>query len=178
MLRSDAASFAAPASITLNSVTNFSLGRCQAWAHLLRINKPLGLAHGMSRQLPRYAGACISDPILTALCQAWAYILQSNSIDATHGLTLARKPTPKIVAPRKSAPTLQLIIRCQAWAHALLAAITWHEITLTTICRSTTTTDALPSLVLHSSKIDSTPSLVLRLPKIKVAATRRIPSST
>jgi hypothetical protein len=130
----------------------------------------------MSQQLPYYDGAWISDPMLPALCQAWAYILQSNSIDATHGLTLVRKTTTKIIVSRKSAPTLQLIIRCQAWAHALLAAITWHEITLTTICRSSTTTDALPSLVLHSSKIDSTPSLVLRLPKIKVAATRRIPS--
>ena len=93
----------------------------------------------MSPQLPYYAGAWISDPILPALCQAWAYILQSNSIDATHGLTLARKPTTKIVASRKSAPTLQLIIRCQPWVHVLLAAITWHEITLTTIRRSTNT---------------------------------------
>jgi hypothetical protein len=130
----------------------------------------------MSQQLPYYDGAWISDPMLPALCQAWAYILQSNSIDATHGLTLARKTTTKIIASRKSAFTLQLIIRCQPWVHVLLAAITWHEITLTTIRRSTNTTDALPSLVLHSSKTDSTPSLVLRLPKIKVAATRRIPS--
>jgi hypothetical protein len=93
----------------------------------------------MSPQLPYYAGGWISDPILPALCQAWACILQSNGIDATHGLTLARKPTTKIVASRKSAPTLQLIIRCQPWVHVLLAAITWHEITLTTIRRSTNT---------------------------------------
>ena len=123
----------------------------------------------MSPQLPYYAGAWISDPILPALCQAWAYILQSNNIDVTHGLT-------KIIASSKSAPTLQLIIRWQPWAHAFLAAITWHEITLTTIRRSTNTTDALPSLVLHSSKTNSLPSLVLRLPKITVAATRRIQS--
>ena len=135
-------------------------------------------SHGMSPQLPYYDGAWISDPMLPALCQAWAYILQSYSIDATHKLTLARKTSTKIIAPSKSAPALQVIIRWQPWAHAFLAAITWHEITLTTIRRSTNTTDALPSLVLHSSKTDSTPSLVLRLPKIKVATTHRIPSST
>jgi hypothetical protein len=115
----------------------------------------------MSPQLPYYAGGWISDPILPALCQAWPYILQSNNIDATHGLTLAKKTSTKIITSSKSAPALQLIIRWQPWAHAFLAAITWHEITLTTIRRSTNTTDALPSPVLHSSKTDSTPSLVL-----------------
>jgi hypothetical protein len=93
----------------------------------------------MSPQLPYYAGAWISDPILPALCQAWAYIIQSNNVDATHGLTLARKTSTKIITSSKSAPALQLIIRWQPWAHAFLAAITWHEITLTTIRRSTNT---------------------------------------
>ena len=117
----------------------------------------------MSQQLPYYDGAWISDPMLPALCQAWAYILQSYSIDATHGLTLARKTTTKIIVSCKSAPTLQLFIRCQPWAHALLAAITWYEITLTTIRRSTNT-HVLPSLVLATffkNRLAAKPGLTL-----------------
>jgi hypothetical protein len=75
--------FAAPAYIASNAAANFSL-----------IAKPgpifqLGQARGISSRLRQYAGTRISDPLLPACCQAWAYILQINSLDATHGLTLA-----------------------------------------------------------------------------------------